>query len=38
MVARLLRERLEALDLDAPKPDPGVMEALQSARIQLLAE
>lgn len=38
LVGRLIRERLEALDLRPPKPDPGVAEALNACRTALLAE
>jgi PPK2 family polyphosphate:nucleotide phosphotransferase len=38
MVARLLRERLEALDLRAPQADADVQAALSTSRAALLAE
>ncbi|HMQ75588.1 MAG TPA: polyphosphate kinase 2 family protein [Flavobacteriales bacterium] len=38
LVGRLIRERLEALDLRPPKSDPAVVDALASCRAALMAE
>lgn len=38
MVGRLLREQLEALELEQPKPDPKSVAELKQAKADLLAE